>query len=77
MCRGDGGSPFVCPSKEDPNKYVQVGIVAWGIGCGEEGVPGVYASVPRLVKWVNMKMAEYFGGAGQKMGGSYGAVPPV
>merc|ERR1712096_148703 len=37
-CKGDGGSPLVCPSKYDPNTYVQAGIVAWGIGCGEDGV---------------------------------------
>merc|ERR1712151_1367276 len=30
-----GGSPLVCPSKYDPNTYVQAGMVAWGIGCGE------------------------------------------
>merc|ERR1712013_790865 len=44
-CKGDGGSPLVCPSKYDPNTYVQAGMVAWGIGCGEDGTPGVYASV--------------------------------
>merc|ERR1712152_118994 len=36
-CKGDGGSPLVCPSKYDPNTYVQAGIVAWGIGCGKDG----------------------------------------
>merc|ERR1712119_185712 len=46
-CKGDGGSPLVCPSKYDPNTYVQAGIVAWGIGCGEDGTPGVYASVSK------------------------------
>merc|ERR1712107_633829 len=45
-CKGDGGSPLVCPSKYDPNTYVQAGIVAWGIGCGENGTPGVYAELP-------------------------------
>ncbi|XP_037094074.1 putative lysozyme-like protein [Pollicipes pollicipes] len=59
-CRGDGGSPLACPSKADPNKYVQAGIVAWGIGCGEGGVPGVYASVPKLIGWVNDKIGEFF-----------------
>merc|ERR1711915_184936 len=46
-CKGDGGSPLVCPSKYDPNTYVQAGIVAWGIGCGENGTPGVYADVSK------------------------------
>merc|ERR1712113_385630 len=52
-CKGDGGSPLVCPSKYDPNTYVQAGIVAWGIGCGEDGTPGVYASVSKALCWIN------------------------
>merc|ERR1712130_862692 len=46
-CKGDGGSPLVCHSKFDPTSYVQAGIVAWGIGCGEDNTPGVYASVSK------------------------------
>merc|ERR1719219_2926513 len=55
-CKGDGGSPLVCPSKYEPNTYVQAGIVAWGIGCGEDNVPGVYASVAQAVCWIDMSM---------------------
>lgn len=29
-CKGDGGSPLVCPVAGKPNKYYQAGIVAWG-----------------------------------------------
>merc|ERR1712073_165409 len=43
-CKGDGGSPLVCPSKYDPNTFIQAGIVAWGIGCGEDGTPGMYVT---------------------------------
>ncbi|KRT85679.1 Trypsin, partial [Oryctes borbonicus] len=39
-CTGDGGSPLVCPDPSNPSKYMQVGIVAWGVGCGGENVPG-------------------------------------
>merc|ERR1712117_71745 len=60
-CKGDGGSPLVCPSKYDPNTYVQAGIVAWGIGCGEDGTPGVYASVSKAVCWIDYAMSCYFG----------------
>merc|ERR1712077_109342 len=56
-CKGDGGSPLVCPSKYDPNTYVQAGIVAWGIGCGEDNTPGVYASVSKGVCWIDYAMS--------------------
>ena len=48
-CKGDGGSPLVCPSKIDPSRYVQAGIVASGVGCGENQTPRVYASVAKAV----------------------------
>merc|ERR1712126_486803 len=56
-CKGDGGSPLVCASKYDPYTYVQAGVVAWGIGCGEGNVPGVYASVPEAVCWIDYAMS--------------------
>ncbi|MCP3663431.1 MAG: serine protease, partial [Gammaproteobacteria bacterium] len=62
-CKGDGGSPFVCPRKNDPTHYEQAGIVAWGIGCGENGVPGVYADVSQAVCWIDMVMSCHYGGA--------------
>lgn len=30
-CKGDGGSPLVCPVAGVQNKYYQAGIVAWGM----------------------------------------------
>merc|ERR1712126_171684 len=56
-CKGDGGSPLVCPSKYDPYTYIQTGVVAWGIGCGEDNVPGVYASVSEAVCWIDLAMS--------------------
>ncbi|XP_048505286.1 phenoloxidase-activating factor 2-like isoform X2 [Athalia rosae] len=55
-CKGDGGSPLVCPLKNDPSRYAQVGIVAWGIGCGENRVPGVYANVAAARHWIDEQM---------------------
>jgi len=38
--------------KNNPDRYVQVGIVAWGIGCGEP-IPGVYTSVAHIGCWID------------------------
>lgn len=54
--QGDGGSPLVCPDPLNPNRYVQAGIVAWGIGCGEENIPGVYADVTKFRSWIDRNM---------------------
>jgi len=45
VCKGDGGGPLVCQQQGVSDKFVLAGIISWGIGCGREGVPGVYASV--------------------------------
>lgn len=55
-CKGDGGSPLAC--KRDDDSYVQTGIVAWGIGCGEGKVPGAYVKVSNFVDWIQNKMDE-------------------
>lgn len=50
-CKGDGGGPLICQKKGEPNRYTQVGIVAWGIGCGSD-TPGVYVDVRKFKKWI-------------------------
>lgn len=54
-CKGDGGSPLVCPIPGAINRYYQAGIVAWGIGCGENQVPGVYVNVPLFRNWIDQQ----------------------
>lgn len=56
-CRGDGGAPLSCPIDYQKDRYVQSGIVAWGIGCGEDGTPGVYVDVSVLRDWIDDKVA--------------------
>jgi len=60
-CKGDGGSPLVCPSQYDPNTYIQAGIVAWGVGCGEDGTPGVYADVSKASCWIDQAISCHYG----------------
>uniref|UniRef100_A0A240PP32 Phenoloxidase-activating factor 2 n=1 Tax=Anopheles atroparvus TaxID=41427 RepID=A0A240PP32_ANOAO len=57
-CRGDGGSPLVCPIPGTVNQYYQAGIVAWGIGCGENGIPGVYGNVQYFREWVDKSLVD-------------------
>ncbi|CAG9806846.1 unnamed protein product [Chironomus riparius] len=58
-CKGDGGSPLVCPVEGFPDKYYQAGIVAWGVGCGQKDVPGVYANVAHFRNWIDTQIASY------------------
>lgn len=55
-CKGDGGSPLVCPIPNTENQYYQIGMVAWGIGCGGKNIPGVYVNVPIFRKWIDEQM---------------------
>ncbi|XP_072943169.1 phenoloxidase-activating factor 2-like [Epargyreus clarus] len=59
-CVGDGGSSLVCAVKTSGllTRYLVYGMVAYGVGCGDKDVPGVYAKVPAMLDWVNQKMAE-------------------
>lgn len=54
-CKGDGGSPLICPL-EDEDRWVQVGIVSGGIGCGNDGIPGIYVNVPYFGHWIEEEM---------------------
>ncbi|CAG9761881.1 unnamed protein product [Ceutorhynchus assimilis] len=50
-CKGDGGGALVCPTGINDTMY-QVGIVAFGINCGQKNVPGVYANVGKFYVWI-------------------------
>jgi len=50
-CSGDGGGPLVCGTEHE-NGATLAGLVSWGVGCGERGVPGVYTNIANYVNWI-------------------------
>lgn len=55
-CKGDGGSPLACAIPGTNDRYVQMGIVSWGIGCGNTNIPGVYVNVALYAKWIDTQI---------------------
>ena len=49
--QGDGGGPLVCQI-EGTNRYQEVGIISWGIGCAEQ-IPGLYTDVAHFRDWID------------------------
>ncbi|XP_074594817.1 phenoloxidase-activating factor 2-like [Brevipalpus obovatus] len=49
-CKGDGGGPLVCYRQD--GTYSLVGIVSWGIDCGQ-AQPGVYVNVEKFLDWIS------------------------
>lgn len=58
-CKGDGGSPLVCPIQGQKYRYYHYGIVAWGIGCGENNTPGVYVNLPLFRDWIDTQVKAF------------------
>ncbi|KAM7357033.1 uncharacterized protein ACRADG_002550 [Cochliomyia hominivorax] len=55
-CKGDGGGPLVC---ERGGVWNVVGVVSWGIGCGQANVPGVYVKVAHYLDWIRQITSYY------------------
>lgn len=45
-CQGDSGGPMV--RRDRAGRWVQVGIVSWGLGCARDGYFGVYTQISKF-----------------------------
>ncbi|KAL3929539.1 MAG: hypothetical protein SGBAC_012165 [Bacillariaceae sp.] len=57
-CQGDSGGPMVYIDPNDEDTHILVGLVSWGEGCGDPGIPGAYARVSKAVEWIEKVVCE-------------------
>lgn len=59
---GDSGGPLMAVDDSDrlvPYRYYYiVGIVSFGLDCGQQGWPGVYTKVDRYIDWILSHMRQ-------------------
>jgi secreted trypsin-like serine protease len=54
-CYGDSGGPLVVPA-DNARGYTQIGVVSWGVRCGREIVPNIFARVSYFHDWLTQTM---------------------
>lgn len=50
-CYGDSGGPLVAKA-DNQQGWVQVGVVSWGVQCGNPSLPGIYSRISQFYDWV-------------------------
>mmetsp|Transcript_18840 Transcript_18840/g.34140 ORF Transcript_18840/g.34140 Transcript_18840/m.34140 type:complete len:598 (-) Transcript_18840:267-2060(-) len=59
-CQGDSGGPLIFPNdKDDPSKDLLIGVTSFGINCGVQGRPGIYARVSSFIPWIEEFICEH------------------
>ncbi|XP_031616963.1 proclotting enzyme-like [Contarinia nasturtii] len=53
-CSGDSGGPLMVMNG---HTWYQIGVVSWGIGCGQGRYPGVYSRVSSFLPWITKNLA--------------------
>ncbi|KAJ8942494.1 hypothetical protein NQ318_017790 [Aromia moschata] len=49
-CLGDSGGPLMLQMKN--GRWATIGVVSWGIGCGNKNSPGIYTKVNNYIPWI-------------------------
>lgn len=52
-CNADNGGPLIKENGRGDADDILIGMPSWGSGCGDEGIPAVYARVSAAVEWIN------------------------
>lgn len=55
-CKGDSGGPLA--RYRQGASALLVGLVSWGPGCGQKGVPGIYTDVGSYAGWIDRARGE-------------------